>query len=152
MAKKGKNARTETASRSSEEERRSHEEHTWQEGEAYGGIRVPVRGRVAHRERRNLCPNPQPSNEKFRSAVGLALWGFSETATRNSGGEAQGSENFKHRVSFKDALGKTNGNNLGNQVYLVDFAEEIPSLTIEVQEVEEYYQNLSRDAIIGRFN
>ncbi|KAH9313565.1 hypothetical protein KI387_022192, partial [Taxus chinensis] len=122
--------------RSSDEYRRSNGASAWHGGGASRRIRAPVDSMSSCKEGRNLCPNQQPCKEKFKTIVGHALGGFSGVTKENTGGGAKGSGNFKPRVSFKYALGKTEGNILGNQAYLVDLTKEIPSMVIKVQETE----------------
>ncbi|KAH9325649.1 hypothetical protein KI387_005827, partial [Taxus chinensis] len=68
-----------------------------------------------------------------------------------------GSGHHQKASSFKEALENRGGSSSGihtakTQAYLVDLAEDIPSLTIENPEVEEYFKKLTRDAVVVRFN
>ncbi|KAH9306360.1 hypothetical protein KI387_010764, partial [Taxus chinensis] len=134
-----------TMNRVSQEWRREHEETTRQRGGAASGSRVSVDGRKDCMDGQS-CPNPKLAPEKSKIVAGQGSRGINSKGNKKGGAQGRG------RTSFKDALGKSKGNNPGNQQYLVDIAVEILSMVIDGQEVEDYYQNLSRDAIIGRFN
>ncbi|KAH9288305.1 hypothetical protein KI387_032422, partial [Taxus chinensis] len=82
--------------------------------------------------------------------------GAKKDYNRSSGGSATGHHGpdiSRKTTSFKDILENSSGRSSGKQTtsnlaYLVDLAEDIPSVTIENPEVEEYFKNLSRDAVI----
>ncbi|KAH9320074.1 hypothetical protein KI387_021843, partial [Taxus chinensis] len=112
-----------------------------------GGVRTTV----------DLCPNPRVSKLVEPSSGHV---GPNKYFNRNNGGSDTNSRGLAHSqktTSFKDILENRGGrtpskNSPNNQTYLVDLAEDIPSLIIENPEVEEYYKNLSRDVVIERFN
>ncbi|KAH9320527.1 hypothetical protein KI387_015166 [Taxus chinensis] len=116
------------------EERSSLGENT-QKGEglrgAPGGHQAPVGGTTTVANKRNFCPNPPLCRATTASGVSRR---FAGVANENVVGGTQGSGGFKPGFSFKDALGKSSGSIPGNQAFLVNLAEEIPSLVIESQE------------------
>ncbi|KAH9316960.1 hypothetical protein KI387_018729, partial [Taxus chinensis] len=103
-----------------------------------------------------LRPNPRASKTKIFSEGG----GAEGTVSGTRGGGDSGNHGLGHHQkasSFKEALENRGDSSSGihtvkTQAYLVDLAEDIPSLTIENPEVEEYFKNLTRDAVVGRFN
>ncbi|KAH9316712.1 hypothetical protein KI387_025339, partial [Taxus chinensis] len=119
------------------------------------------RGEQCHGDRdkfaANLCPNPRVPKKNVPSS---GTGGLRNDCSRKIGVGASGNGGSAqpHKfASFKEALANRGGQFSGRrasctQTYLVDLAEDVPSLTIENPKVEEYFKNLSQDAMIGGFN
>ncbi|KAH9322256.1 hypothetical protein KI387_016895, partial [Taxus chinensis] len=102
----------------------------------------------------NPCPNPRVPNKNAPSSGtnGLVIDCSKKIGVGASG---NGGSTLPHKsASFKEALANRGGQFPGRQAtctqtYLVDLAKDVPLLTIENPEVEEYFKNLSQDAMIG---